>query len=308
MRICSLLPSATETVYALGAGDELVGVTHECDFPPEAARKPRVVQTVVDQQRMDSETIDRLVRETLRRGESLYRVDEATLAALRPDVVLLQDLCDVCAIHPASVRGIVQALPGPPRVLALHPHTLADVWSDIRAVGEAIGRARAAEALLRALHGRLQRVRERVAGAARPRVFCLEWLAPPMGVGHWVPEMVEWAGGHEVVGRAGSPSRAVAWEEIAAARPEVMVVMPCGFPIARTLNELPQIARAPGWQALPAVQHGRVYVVNGPAYYQAAGPRVVDGMELLAGVLHPERCAELAPHGADAVCVGASTS
>ena len=293
MRICSLLPSATEILFALGLGEQVVGVTHECDYPLEALEKPKVIRTVIDQHDLSSEEIDRRVRVALERRESLYLVDEDALRRARPDLIVTQELCEVCAIDSAQVFEALRNLPSRPRVVSLHPHTLEEALQDIRLVGEVTGREREAARLLVSLRERIERVRTLVAGASQPRVFCLEWLDPPMVSGHWVPEMVGLAGGHEVLGRAGELSRYVTWDEVTAAQPEVLIVMPCGFQIERTRRELPTLAARSWWPTLPAVRDGRVYLVNGPAYFNRSGPRLVEGIELLAGLLHPEQFADL---------------
>ncbi len=315
MRICSLLPSGTEILYALGLGDQVVGVSHECDYPPDAQSKPKVVRTHIEQERASSDEIDQAVRRSLARGESLYQIDADALTRLRPDLLVTQELCEVCAIGEQQVSEALRHLSHRPQVISLHPHTLEELLAEIPLVGERTGRRREAEALVGSLRRRIARVREHLFGIAerpsldsardgrpepvegRPRVVCLEWLKPPMASGHWVPEMVELAGGTEALGRAGLPSRSVTGEEVAAARPEVVVLMPCGFSIARTRAELPLVTSQRWWRALPAVRTGRVFLVNGPAYFNRSGPRLVDGIELLAGLLHPGRCAELVPAG-----------
>ncbi len=295
MRICSLLPSATEIVFALGLGDELVGVSHECEYPPSARQKPTVIHSTLHQEGpLSSLGIDRAVQASLRERRSLYQVDEALLHSLQPDLIITQALCDVCAIETVQVARLAHALPSRPAVLSLHPHTLSEALEDLRRIGDATGRRAQADALVRTLHQRLERVRTLVAKTTyRPRVFCLEWLEPPMASGHWVPEMVEVAGGQEVLGRAGVPSRYVTWPEIADARPEVLILMPCGFPIERTRQELSVVTAQPLWTSLPAVRAGRVYLANGPAYFNCSGPRLVDGVELLAGIFHPQQCGDL---------------
>ncbi len=291
MRICSLLPSATEMLFALGLDEEIVGVSHECDFPPQARQKPRVVQSVIDQDQLSSEAIDHLVLDHLRRRDSLYRVDVELLKRLQPDVIVTQELCDVCAVDVSTVHAAITALSSRPDIVALHPHTLTEMLNEILAVGKALGRKPAALQLVETLQTRIEHVKRCVADATtRPRVVCLEWLKPLMGCGHWVPEMVELAGGQEVVGKAGEPSRAIEWPRVVEAQPDVLVMMPCGFPIERTKQELDILLALPGWHGLPAVTSGRVYLVNGPAYYNRSGPRLVDGLEILAQLFHPQRC------------------
>ena len=299
MRICSLLPSATEILYALGLGDDIVGVSHECDYPLDALHKPKVIRTVIDQDRCSSEEIDRTVRASLERRESLYQLDAEAFARARPDLVITQELCEVCAINSDHVLDALRRLPHRPRIISLHSHTLEESLEDIRLVGEATSRPVEAQRLIRSCRERIERVKARLAGIARrPRVVCIEWLNPPMATGHWVPEMVELAGGVEVLGRAGQPSRYVTGDEVAAARPDALIFMPCGFPIERTRDELPVLTGQSWWNELSDVCREQVYLVNGPAYFNRSGPRLIDGIEILSGLLHPERCAELVPRGA----------
>ncbi len=298
MRICSLLPAGTEILFALGLDRDIVGVSHECDYPPQAARKPHVVRTDIDQSRCSSEAIDEAVKAAVRDGESLYQVNEDALRTADPDLLVTQELCKVCAVETTQVNRLLGILPRQPQVVTLHAHTIADMLQDIRLIGKMTERPSQADALVAALTQRMERVAALVAGRPRPRVFCLEWLKPPMACGHWVPEQVAVAGGDEVLGRAGAPSCYVTWDEIAAAKPEVLILMPCGFPIERTRQELSVVTQQPAWRTIPAVRDRRVYLVDGPAYFNRPGPRLVDGIELLAGLLHPERCEGLMPCGA----------
>ncbi len=296
MRICSLLPSATEILYALGLGDEIVAVSHECDYPADALQKPKAIRTVIDQDHASSETIDQQVRQALRDHESLYQVDTALLARLAPDVVVTQELCEVCAIDTATVFVALRALPHPPQVVTLHPHTIEHMFGEIRLLGQVTGRDEEAQRLITSARARIERVQARLRDVThRPRVWCIEWLKPPMASGHWVPEQVALAGGVEVLGRPGEPSRYVSEEEIVASKPDILVLMPCGFPIERTRRELAILTAQPWWSRLPAVQRGQVFIVNGPAYFNRSGPRLIDGIELLAGVFHPDRCRDLIP-------------
>ena len=285
-------------LFALGLGDHIVGVSHECDYPAAARLKPRVIDTDVDSDRLSSQAIDTLVRERLREGRSLYRLNLELLRELQPDVVVTQELCQVCAIDTGQVLRLLHELPGRPTILSLHAHTIGETLDEIRLMGQTVGCSDQAEALVRTLQQRLARVQESVTGAIRPRVFCLEWLQPLMASGHWVPEMVELAGGVEVLGRPGQPSRCVEWVDVLAAKPEILLLMPCGFPIERTMEEMGLLTTRRGWEELPAVRQGRVYVVDGPSYFNQAGPRLVDGVELLAGLLHPDRWPEPPPCGA----------
>lgn len=289
MRICSLLPSATEIVFALGLGDRLVGVTHECDHPPEAARLPVLTRSRVDADG-PSRAIHDHVSRALHEGSSLYQLDQERLAALDPDVILTQELCAVCAVSYDQVRDAVRLLPGRRTVVSLEPTTLDEVLLTVRRVGEVAGVGRQAAEVVAGLRQRIEAVAAAVApAAARPRVLALEWLDPPFAAGHWVPDMVEHAGGRPVLGAAGRPSVPVAWAEVARADPEVLVLMPCGFGLERTVAELEGAARPALWAELTAVRRGEVYAVDGSAYFNRPGPRLVEGIEILAGLLHPDR-------------------
>ncbi len=287
MKICSLLPSATEIVCALGLGDSLAGVSHECDYPPEVRGKPVLIHPRVDATASPGE-IDRQVRGLVARGESLYAVDDDALRGIEPDLILTQNLCHVCAASPDDLAAALARLSHPPQVLALTPHSLADVWEDIRSVGQVTRRAAEAEALARRLAERVAAVERAVAGAPLPRVLCLEWLDPPYVAGHWVPEMVAKAGGADVLGRAGEPSFQVGWEAVMAAQPDVVLIMPCGYGAEKAAAEFAQIARPAGWERLPAVRAGRVFAVDANSYFSRPGPRLAEGVEHLAKILHPE--------------------
>ena len=289
MRICSLLPSATEILYALGLGDCVVGVTHECDFPPEAASKPALIRPRVDPLAAPAE-IDRQVSELTARGESIYAVDADLLAKLSPDLIVTQDLCHVCAASPDDLATALARLPRMPQVLSLTPHTLAEVWDDIRRVGEATERRDQAEELVAALDRRLGETEAAAArGGSRPRVLCLEWLAPYFVGGHWVPEMVARAGGADVLGRAGEPSRRVSAEQIAESDAEVIVVMPCGYGLDRSAEEFGAMQLPADWRELPAIRRRCVFAVNANGYFSRPGPRLADGVALLAQIFHHDR-------------------
>ncbi len=288
MRICSLLPSATEILFALGLGDSVEGVTHECDFPPEAAKRPALIHPRVDPQARPAE-LDRQVTELVARGESIYAVDADLLGSLSPDLIVTQDLCHVCAASPDDLATALTRLPKKPKILALTPHSLADVWDDIRRVGEATHRRREAQSLAIALEQKVAGIEARAAGArARPRVLCLEWLDPYYVAGHWVPEMVRKAGGEDVLGRAGEPSFRVTAEEIARTKAGVILVMPCGYNIARSVADF-DFARLPdSWRDLPAMRERRIFAVDANSYFSRPGPRLAEGIALLAHLLHPE--------------------
>jgi iron complex transport system substrate-binding protein len=288
MRIVSLLPSATEIVCALGLEDQLVGVTHECDHPPGVRELPKVTRTLIPTEASSSE-IDRLVRQRLQTDRALYTLDLPVLQALRPDLIVTQALCDVCAVAEDEVRTAAAMLPGRPRVLNLEPQTLSEVLAAIRQVAAAVGMDPAGEAVVAKLTGRVASVVARTNDLARrPRVALLEWLEPPFSCGHWNPELVRLAGGVEGLGREGQPSRTLRWEDVVAWQPEVVVLACCGFSVERTLGDLPLLRSVPGWQDIPAVRSGRVYVTDGSHYFSRPGPRLVDSLEILAHTLHPD--------------------
>jgi iron complex transport system substrate-binding protein len=289
MRIASLVPSATEALFALGLGDSVVAVTHECDHPAAARRLPRLTSSVIEDGLPPAE-IDARVREVTARGESLYGLDEGRLAEVEPDLIVTQALCAVCAVSVDDVRAVAARLPSLPAVISLDPETLDQVLDDLVRLGEATGDPRRGERLRDELAARLARVGEAVAEAPRPRVAALEWLDPPYAGGHWVPEMVAHAGGEDVLGEAGRKSRVVSWDEIAAAAPEVVAVMPCGL----YADEAAAQARTHA-DRLRALEAELVVAVDAASSFSRPGPRLVDGVELLAHLLHPEAVA--APAG-----------
>jgi iron complex transport system substrate-binding protein len=288
VRIVSLLPSATEIVCELGLGDALVGVTHECDFPPFVKALPKVTRTLVPHD-APSGQIDALVREKLKGARALYSLDLETLERLRPELIVTQALCDVCAVAEEEVTSAACSLPGAPRVVNLEPMRLAEVFECMRLVGDAAGVPERAAAAVARLEARVARVEERTRGiVARPRMALLEWIDPPFGCGHWSPEIVRLAGGVEVIGREGEPSRTTPWSDFVAAAPEALVVACCGFDKERTRQDLPLLASYPGFRELPAVRAGRVFLVDGNAYFSRPGPRLVDSLEILAHALHAD--------------------
>ncbi len=289
MRIASLLPSATEIVCALGLTEALVGISHDCDYPPEIQGKAVLSDAIVTPD-LPSHIIDSSIRTQVHKGTSVYHLDEAQLAALHPDLILTQELCEVCAPSFTLVQQAAKVLDADTKLVSLEPLGLMDILDNILLVGELTGTLARAEALVHTLRKRIDRVRAHAAALPRPRVACLEWLEPLYAAGHWVPEMVTLAGGRDVLGRSREPSFVVEWDAVRGAEPEVMVLMPCGFDIRRTRAELDLLTAQPGWQRLPAVRTGRVYLTNATAYFSRPGPRVVDGLEILATVLHPEAC------------------
>ena len=283
MRIVSLVPHATELCFAIGLGDELIAVTHECDFPPAAAALPRITRDTLASG-LDAAAIDAAVRERTAAGESIYELDEAMLRELEPDLIVTQALCPVCAVSYEEVAALATALPSRPRVIALDPHTLGESLADVRTVAQATGRRDEAVALIARIAGRVDRVRLAVRGARRRSVAALEWLDPVYAAGHWMPQLIEYAGGIDVLGMPGEHSQRVDWGTVAAAEPEVVIVMPCGYDAPRALQE----ARAHA-DRLAALSASRVVAVDAAAYFSRPGPRLIDGLELLAHVLHPRQ-------------------
>jgi iron complex transport system substrate-binding protein len=282
MRIASLVPSATESLFALGLGDSVVAVTHECDHPADALGLPRLTRSVIPEG-LEPHEIDTMVREVTARGDALYELDERALASVEPDLIVTQALCAVCAVSYDDVRTLAGRLPSRPGVISLDPQTLAEVLDDLVRLAEATGVAERGESLRAELQRRLERVSDAVEDEPRPRVVTLEWLAPPYAGGHWVPEMVELAGGGSVAGEPGRDSRAAAWEELAAERPEVAVVMPCGLYAEEAAEQA--LAHRPRLEALGAES---VFAVDAASSFSRPGPRLVDGVELLGHVLHPD--------------------
>jgi iron complex transport system substrate-binding protein len=289
VKICSLLPSATEIVCALGLRDSLVAVTHECDFPPEVTQLPIVTRSTLGQHALGSGEIHAHISGALHRGSSIYAFDQELLQHLDPDLILTQELCDVCAVSYEVVKEAVHCLPGERTVLSLEPTTREGILQTIEQVGEATGtRARAAE-LIRTLRERIDQLAARASLApSRPRVFAMEWLDPPFTAGHWVPEIVSLAGGRDDLAQNGKPSTQIQWADIERYDPEVIVLMPCGFTLGRTIEEFPRTSRPQSWERLAAVRTGRVYGVNGSAYFNRPGPRIVIGLQILTEILHPD--------------------
>jgi iron complex transport system substrate-binding protein len=285
MRIVSFHPTGTEFAYALGLGRSVVGVSHECDYPPAAKRKPVVSTSLIDPETMTSAEIDRAVSAAGREKRSLYRVDAGLVARLRPDLLLVQSLCEVCATPPTDLKPVLAAVSPRPRVVPQHAHDFEGMFADLREFATAAGAD--ARALERSLRRRVDAVAKRARSLPKRRVFCLEWLDPPFASGHWVPEMVAMAGGADALARPKRDSVRTTWEAVAAAAPDVLIVMPCGFTPDRTRRELPVAASRPEWSSLPAVRNGEVYVADGHAYFNGSGPRLVDGLEILAEILHP---------------------
>jgi len=302
MRIVSLLPGATEVVAALGLVDEIVGVSHECDFPEVIKTKPVMVRSVIEPDTTSSGEIDAAVKAAAGTHQSLYRLDEVSFHHAEPDLIITQDLCHVCAVTPPDLQRVLNDLPQTPRLLTLNPLRLDDMMTDVERIGAMIGKPLEAKQLTSTLRNRLASIREQVASApTRPRVVCLEWLDPLYTAGHWVPEMVQLAGGTPVLSEPGAPSRRVTPEEVLAAAPDVVVLMPCGFPIDRTRRELRSLTDAPWWRQLPAIRHRRAFIVDATSYFSRPGPRLIDGVGILAGLCHPDRLGHTLPRGAIAI-------
>jgi iron complex transport system substrate-binding protein len=286
-RIVSLLPSATEIVCALGLEDQLVGVTHECDYPASVKRLPKVTRTLIPTDATSAE-IDGLVRDRLGAQSALYRLDMEALEQLRPDLIVTQALCDVCAVAESEVRTAACELSSRPGVLNLEPETLDELFVAIRQVGAVTGNERRAHEVNAALRERAAMIASRSQQIeSRPRVALLEWLDPPFSTGHWNPELIRLAGGVDGLGREREKSRTLRWDEIIAWRPEVVLISCCGFTAERTMQELGVLQGVAGWDDLPAVRNGRVFVTDGSSYFSRPGPRLVDSLELLAHVIHP---------------------
>ncbi len=288
MRIVSLLPSATEIVYALGLGNELVGVSHECDFPEDAKAKQKMIEPAFDTARLDSSRIDQLVVEYSKRGESLYKIRLDEFKKANPDLVITQELCDMCAIGAEDVLAAVNQLGNPVQVVSLNPHSLRDVEDDVRSVAKAAGRPETADTLIANLEAKGEETRKLTESAQRSRVFCVEWLKPLMNAGHWIPEMVEFAGGSDELAEREQPSTRLDWSAVLDYDPEVIILMPCGFTTRRTIEQARQLLELPDLKRLTAARDGRVYATDGHNYFSRSGPRLFDGIRILAQMIHPE--------------------
>lgn len=292
MKICSFLPSATEILFAIGAGDDVCAVTFECDWPPEARAKPQVVFSHLPPG-LEPAQIDAIVSAEGAEGRSLYFVDLSRLEALKPDVVVLQDLCRVCAIDSPTLARDMSRLSSAPRVISLSAHSLEGVFGEIELLGKAIGREQQARVVTADLRRRVEAVRTGAKPEVRPRVLCLEWLDPPFQGGHWIPEMVDLAGGEAVLATAGMKSVRFAWEQAIAADPEIVVVMPCGYHLEEAIAQYRALRKQggvfpPEWENVAAVRDGKVFAVDGTAYFSRPGPRLVDGLEILQAILRGE--------------------
>ena len=288
MRICSLLPSATEVIALLGLSDELVGISHECDYPPSVKNVPSMAEPMIPPHGLSSDDIDRQVHQLVASGQRLYRLNDQLLRQAQPDLILSQDLCHVCAVTPDQLHEALCAMPQQPTLLTLNPSTVHDVIDDVIRIGDAAGRSAEGRRLAAQLRDRLTAIQFRVQNSShRPRVVCIEWLSPLYVAGHWVPEMVQLAGGQDVLAQPGSSSRVVIWDEILNAAPEVLIVMPCGFSVERTHTELLELMQQPGQWRLSTDLAQHTFLVDASSYFSRPGPRLIDGIELLAAILHP---------------------
>ena len=294
MRIVSLVPHATELLFELGLGRDVVAVTHECDYPEDALELPQVTSDALPPG-LSAAEIDAAVRERTLKGESIYELDETMLAEQEPDLIVTQALCPVCAVSYEEVTEIAARLPTAPQVVSLDPHTLGETLGDVRTVAEATGARDAGIELVGAIAARIDRVKLAVRGLERPRVAALEWLDPVFLAGHWTPQLIELAGGEDPLGMTGEPSETVTWEQLAATRPQLVVVMPCGYDAERALSEGEEHA-----EQLASLGAERVVAVDASSYFSRPGPRLIDGLELLAHLLHPEQF-PAPPEGAQAL-------
>jgi iron complex transport system substrate-binding protein len=302
-RIVSLLPAATEIAAALGLMDRVVGVSHECDFPSEANQRPRVTHCLVSRSRgtgLTSGEVDKWVRRALRENGTIYTIDEPLLRELRPDVILTQKLCDVCAVGYGTVARLAGTLPGPPEVVNLEPSSVNDIFNDIRSVAKACHVPARAEKLIANLSERVEDVRQRAARIPdRPRCFLMEWVDPPFCSGHWGPELVEIAGGNDSLGRTHQPSVQIEWHKVLDAHPEIIILALCGYNIDRARRDFEILRGFPEFNSLPAAHRGEIYLVDASAYFARPGPRIVDSLEIFAGILHPGEFPEYTSRGPD---------
>jgi iron complex transport system substrate-binding protein len=286
MRICSLLPSATEIAFALGLGDQVVAVSHECDYPHEASNRPVLTKSAIHQKIHRSLELDREVEQ--REGD-IYEIDEKLLEKLKPDLILTQELCHVCAVSYTKVKEAARVLDADTKIVSLEPTNLEEIVDNILLVGRITGKLEEGEKLAQQMLQRISRIREKAQTTRhRPRVFFMEWLQPLWTGGHWIPQMVDYAGGVDGLGRLGKPSHRLEWDDVIEYQPEIIVLSPCGFDANQVMEEAHVLASYQGWEKIPAFQSSRIYAVNASAYFSRSGPRVVDGLEILAHIIHPE--------------------
>jgi iron complex transport system substrate-binding protein len=286
MRICSLLPSATEIAFALGLGEQVVAVSHECDYPPAASSRPVLTKSAIHKKIHRSLEVD---REVELRGGDIYEIDEKLLEQLKPDLILTQELCHVCAVSYTKVKEAARVLDADTKIVSLEPTNLEEIVDNILLVGRVTGAQAEAEKLALQMMQRINRVKGKTRVVERrPRVFFMEWLQPPWAGGHWIPEMVDYAGGVDGLGRSGKPSHRIEWDEVVEYQPEIIILSPCGFDANQVMEEAHVLTSYHGWEKIPAFQSSRIYAVNASAYFSRSGPRVVDGLEILAHIIHPQ--------------------
>jgi iron complex transport system substrate-binding protein len=287
-RIVSLLPAATEIAAALGLIEHVIAVSHECDFPSEANKRPRVTYCPVHNAGLTSREVDEWVRRALRENGTIYAIDEPLLRKLRPDVILTQKLCDVCAVGYGTVAQLAETLPGPPTVVNLEPSSVSDIFDDIRRIAGVCDVPERADKLVSQLSDRIEAVRRRANRIRhRPRCFLMEWVDPPFCSGHWGPELVEIAGGYDPLGRKHRPSVQIEWQQVLDARPEIIILALCGYNVSRATRDYELLLQFHDFDSLPAAHHGEIYFADASAYFARPGPRIVDSLEILAGILHP---------------------
>jgi len=291
-RIASFLPSATEILYELGAGDQIVSVTHECDYPEQAKNKPRVIRSSFDHTKMNSKEIDNQISNMIQSGSDIYLLDEQVLKKSNPDLIIGQGLCDVCSPATKEISKAVSILNKKPEVVILDPHNVDDIISNILQIAKHVGKTEQAQNLISSIQKRIEYVRTKSV-TSRPKVLCIEWLDPLFTAGHWVPQMVEIARGINGISAIGEPSRRMKLEEVTMFEPDIIVLMPCGFDINRIHQEYPKLARNAQWKSIPAVQNNRVFAVDANSYFSKPGPRTVTGIEILAKIIHPETFVDL---------------
>lgn len=293
MRIVSLLPSATEILFAIGLGENVVGVTHECDYPPQVRSLPVLTKCVFDSEKLTHTEIDQEVRRLAETGESLYRIDDRLFREANPDLIVTQDLCHVCAITPDEVKRAVGVLNKKPETVLLSPKLLEDVFDDMRAVAAA---ARVdADGIIEKLQSRVKRIAPAAILRERPTVGCLEWLEPLWRTGHWVPGMTQLAGAEEVFAEIGKPSRPLSWNELQEKDPDILIIMPCGYNLTRAREEFLRVRQTYPWENLRAFRNNSIFIVDANSYFSRSGPRLVDGLELFAEIFHPEHFTNSAP-------------
>lgn len=289
MRICSFLPSATEILYELGVGDNVVGVTHECDFPPEASKKTIVVRSAFDASKIGSEEIDKMIVQFVHEGKDIYVVDDQALKNADPDLIVAQGLCEVCSPYLKELDRAMNILNNKPKVIVLDPKDLDEILLSITQVAKEVGKEERGEEVGRMLKNRIDKISSTAKDAKiKPRVLCIEWLDPLFTSGHWVPQMVELAGAVNGVSKRGEPSRRMDWQEALEFDPEIIVLMPCGFDVKRTMKELWRIEKSENWKKFNAFRNKMIYAVDASSYFSRPGPRTVTGLEILAKMIHPD--------------------